>query len=113
MQFTKSLRPGVRRGDIRWTVRIWTHRHVKVGGRYPMGDGHVVVERIEEIEIGDVSEQLARASGFDSVEELLKVAGHGKGQQVYAIRFHYEPGGAAELPAAHSRTGKRASRHQR
>jgi hypothetical protein len=113
MQFMKKLRAGVRRGDIRWTVRIWTRPHVKPGGRYPMGDGHVVVDRIDRIELADVSEQLARASGFDSVEDLLQVARHGKGQQVYAIRFHYEPGGAAEMPAAQSRTRKPISRQQR
>ena len=36
MIFTKRLREGVRRGRITCSVRIWTHPHVKVGGRYPM-----------------------------------------------------------------------------
>ena len=42
--FTKSLREGVRRGRIKCSVRIWTRPHVKPGGRYPMDDGHVVVD---------------------------------------------------------------------
>ena len=38
MVFTKRLREGVRRGRIRCSFRIWTHPHVKIGGRYPMDD---------------------------------------------------------------------------
>lgn len=44
MTFTKRLREGIRRGRIKCTIRIWQSPRVKVGGRYPMEDGHVVVE---------------------------------------------------------------------
>ena len=44
MVFTKRLREGIRRGRIRCTIRIWTRKQVKVGGRYKMDDGHVVVD---------------------------------------------------------------------
>ena len=37
---------------------------MKVGGRYPMDDGHVVVDSIVAIEIGDITYDLARESGF-------------------------------------------------
>ena len=94
MVFTKRLREGVRRGRITCSVRVWMRPHVKVGGRYPMDDGHIVVESIEPIELEDVTHGLARESGFASVEELLTIARHGQGQNVYLIRFHYEPPGA-------------------
>ena len=94
MVFTKRLRDGVRRGRIRCSVRIWTNAHVKVGGRYPMDDGHIVVDSVERIALKDVTYDLARESGFESVKDLLGVAKHGKGKKVFLIRFHYLPPGA-------------------
>jgi hypothetical protein len=70
--------------------------HVKVGGRYPMDDGHVVVDSIEEIDVSDITHDLARESGFAGVEDLLKIARHGRGENVYLIRFHYLPPGGWE-----------------
>jgi hypothetical protein len=94
MVFTKRLRDGVRRGRIRCSVRIWTNPHVKVGGRYPMDDGHIVVDSVERIALKDVTHDLARESGFESVKDLLGIAKHGKGKKVFLIRFHYLPPGA-------------------
>lgn len=94
MVFTKRLRDRVRSGRIRCSVRIWTHPHVKVGGRYPMDDGHIVVDSIESIRLKDITYDLARESGFDSVKDLLEIAKHGRGKNVYLIRFHYLPPGA-------------------
>ena len=91
--FTKRLREGIRRGRIRCTVRVWTRPHVKVGGRYPMDDGPVVVDSIAPITLADITHELARESGFDSVDDLLEVARHGKGRNGYLIRFHYIPSG--------------------
>jgi hypothetical protein len=94
MVFTKGLREGIRRGRIRCSIRIWKSPHVKVGGRYRMDEGHIVVDSIAPIKITDVTYDLARESGFASVEELLAIARHGSGDKVYLIRFHYLPAGA-------------------
>ncbi len=91
--FTKHLREGIKRGRITYTIRFWTHAHVKVGGRYPMDDGHIVVDSIEPIEMDGITHDLARESGFASVDDLLQIAKHGKGENVYLIRFHYLPPG--------------------
>jgi len=96
MTFAKKLREGIRRGRIRCTVRIWTRPHVKVGGSYRMDDGHVVVDSIAPIEIADITYDLARESGFESLEELLHIAKHGIGEQGFLIRFHYLPPGGWE-----------------
>lgn len=96
MMFTKRLRDGVRHGRIRCSVRIWTRPHVKVGGRYPMDEGHIVVDSISPITIKDVTPDLARESGFESVDDLLQIAKHGTGENVYLVRFHYMPPGAVE-----------------
>jgi hypothetical protein len=91
MQFTKRLRDGVRRGDITCSIRIWTRPHVKPGGRYRMGDGEIEVDSIVAIELADITAKLARESGFDGVVDLLETAKHGRGTDVYLVRFHYVP----------------------
>ena len=91
MVFAKRLREGVRQGRITCTVRIWKRLHVRVGGRYRMDNGEVEVDSIEPIGLPDITPQLARESGFAGVLDLLKVAKHGTGDQIYLIRFHYVP----------------------
>lgn len=91
MVFTKRLRERVRTGEITTTVRIWTRPHVSLGGRYRMDEGEIEVDSIEAIGFPDITPQLARASGFLGVLDLLKVAKHGKGDNIYLIRFHYIP----------------------
>jgi hypothetical protein len=97
MEFTKRLREGIRRGRIRCSIRVWKRPHVKVGGRYQMEQGHIVVDSIERITLDDVTHELARESGFENVSALLQVAKHGSGDNVYLIRFHYLPPGAWDL----------------
>jgi hypothetical protein len=92
MMYARRLREGVREGRITCSVRIWTRPHVKVGGIYPMEGGHIVVESIRPIALSDVTGELARRSSFQGVVELLKVAKHGSGRNVYLIEFHYIPG---------------------
>lgn len=97
MMFAKVLRDRIRRGKITCSIRIWTRPHVKVGGWYRMDDGHVVVDSIVPITLQDITDPLARESGFNSREELIGTAKHGKGNTIYLIRFHYERPGAWEL----------------
>jgi hypothetical protein len=89
MTFTKRLREGVRRGEITCSVRFWTRPHVKVGARYPMGEGAIEIDSIETIGFPDITPQLALESGFLGVLDLLKIAKHGKSENIYLIRFHY------------------------
>jgi hypothetical protein len=100
--FTKRLRDGVRRGDITCSVRIWTRPHVKVGNRYRMEEGAIEVDSVLPMSLADITPELARQSGFRGVVDLLKVAKHGRGEQVYLVRFHYVPPGKLRLsrPAA-------------
>ena len=89
MVFTKRLREGVRRGEITCSVRIWQRPHVKVGNRYRMEEGEIEIDSITPIGFPDITPQLARESGFLGLVDLLKVAKHGKGENIYLIRFHY------------------------
>ena len=63
--------------------------HVKAGARYPMEEGEIEIDSIEPISFADITPQLALASGFLGVLDLLKVAKHGKGENIYLVRFHY------------------------
>jgi hypothetical protein len=89
MQFTKGLRERVKSGEITTSVRIWKKPRVKVGNRYALEDGHVVIDRLSEIDFDDITPGVARQSGFSGVAELLKVAKHGAGECVYLVEFHY------------------------
>jgi len=98
--FTKRLRDGVRSGEITCSVRIWIQPRVKVGGRYAMEEGQIEVDSILPITLADITPELARASGFKGVVDLLKVAKHGRGENIYLVRFHY-------LPPARARSARR------
>ena len=98
MIFTKRLRDGVRRGEITCSVRIWMRPHVKVGNRYRMEEGEIAVDSVLPISFADITPELARESGFKGVVDLLKVAKHGRGENIYLIRFHYVPR-SGKLPA--------------
>jgi hypothetical protein len=63
-----------------------------------MDEGHIVVDSITPIAVTDVTYALARESGFESVDDLLRTARHGKGDNAYLIRFHYLPPGAWDTP---------------
>jgi len=56
-----------------------------------MESGEVEVESIEPISFDDVTAEVAHSCGFATVEDLLRVARHGHGENVYLIRFHYIP----------------------
>ena len=91
MMFAKRLREGVRSGEITCSVRIWIRPHVKAGGRYRMEEGEIEVDSIETIGFPDITPELARKSGFLGVLDLLKTAKHGRGENIYLVRFHYVP----------------------
>ena len=90
MQFIKRLRNPIKGGEITTSIRIWKRPHVKVGNRYKLDDGFIVVDKLNQIALEDISPKLARNSGFSGVVDLLKTARHGAGEIVYLVEFHYE-----------------------
>lgn len=104
MVFARRIREGVERGEIRCSVRIWQRPHVKAGHRYAVGAGEIVVESILPISLEDVTPELARESGFKGVVDLLKVAKHGPGENVFLVRFRYVPGAGGREMAAKEQT---------
>lgn len=89
MIFAKRLRARVRSGEITRSVRIWQTPRVRIGGRYPMDGGYIEVTQLTEIDLADVTEALAQETGFDSLDDLLSVARHGRGERVFLVGFTY------------------------
>ena len=90
MVFLRELRDRIRRHEITCSVRLWQRAHVKVGGRYVMSPGHILVTGVSEISLADITPALARRSGFVGVVDLLKTAKHGPGRRVFLVDFRYE-----------------------
>ena len=100
MLFQRRFHERIVNGEIRCTVRIWQRPHVKVGGRYGLGRGAIVVDKISETRLDDITPALARRCGFESLIDLMKVAKHGPGERVFVIDFHYDgDAGARPKPA--------------
>lgn len=89
MQFVRTLRERIRSGEITCSVRLWQRPQVKVGGRYSLPPGHVVVTSLLEMPLADVTPALARRSGFTGLVELLRIAKHGPGRRVFLVEFRY------------------------
>jgi hypothetical protein len=93
MLFQRRFHEGIRSGEIRCTVRIWQRPHAKVGGRYTLGGGGaIVVDKIQEVSVDDITSALAQRCGFPSLVDLLRTAKHGAGERVFVIEFHYDSG---------------------
>ena len=63
-----------------------------------MDEGQVVVDSLVPMSLADITDDLARESGFSDVKNLLRTAKHGRGDNVYLIRFHYLRPGAWDVP---------------
>jgi hypothetical protein len=92
MTFAKALRERVRSGEITTSVRIWQTPRVRIGGRYPLLDGHIEVTGLTEIDLSDVDEAMARDGGFESLDALMQTARHGRGERVFLVRFAFVEG---------------------
>jgi hypothetical protein len=56
-----------------------------------MDEGEIEVDSIRVITLADITPELARRSGFKDVDDLLSIAKHGRGDNIYLIRFRYSP----------------------
>ena len=89
LSFTKRLREPIMAGEVTTSIRIWLRPRVKIGGRYPLGGGCVEVTALTEIDLSDVTDALARESGFADLDDLLSIAKHGRGERVFLVTFEY------------------------
>lgn len=78
---------------------------VRVGRRYRFEDGEIEIDSIVPIALEQITPGLARECGFAGVGDLLKVAKHGRGENVYLVEFHY-------IAPERSRPAKRPGRER-
>ena len=100
LQFLRVLRDRIRRGEITCSVRLWQRSHVKIGGRYSLPPGQILVTAVSEISLEDITPALARQSGFAGLVDLLKTAKHGPGRRVFVVEFRYVKPGRTRASAA-------------
>src|SRR4051812_37920805 len=96
MLFARRLHEGILAGRITESVRIWQSAHVTVGKRYRFGPGEVEVTGLREMAPAEITDGLARRTGFADAEDLLGVAKHGPGWRVFLVSFTYRPPRAAK-----------------
>lgn len=92
MMFARPLRARVRAGQITRSVRVWLTPRVRIGGRYPLLDGHIEVTGLTEVDAADIDDALARETGFADREDLMKTARHGRGERVFIVEFRFVGG---------------------
>jgi hypothetical protein len=90
--FSRDLRDAVARGEITFSIRLWSRPQVKVGGRYPTAGVVIEIDSLEVLPFSAVTDDDVRRSGETDREALRDRAAHSgpinDGTLVYRIEFH-------------------------
>jgi hypothetical protein len=88
--FPNRMHDGLRDGSITVTFRNWTRPQAKVGGRYRTGGGDLVVESIEPVLSGAITDEDARRAGSTDAAALRRELRWDDHTSVLRIAFHRE-----------------------
>jgi hypothetical protein len=88
--FPNRMHDGLRDGTITLTFRHWKRPQAKVGGRYRTGGGDLVVESIEAVRSGAITDDDARRAGSTDAAALRREMRWGDDITVLRISFHRE-----------------------
>ena len=80
-------------GSVTCTYRYWKRLQAKPGNFYKINPiGHIKVSKVIELDFDNIRQKDARASGFDSIENLRDylVPFAGEDRVLYRIDFTYE-----------------------
>ena len=108
MILSKRFRDGIVAGDVTLAFRRWKRPTVKAGTQMRTPSGIVVIDSVEVVEADAVSEEDARAAGFDSREAMFRVLNGGRrgGRKaegpIHRVELHY--GGPDPRVALRERT---------
>jgi hypothetical protein len=93
--FKKKFLPAIRSGEKTQTIRLWKWRMMRDGQRsYVPGVGHIQIDRVEQVEIDDLTDADALPDGFASADalrqELRTIYGErlAAGSKAFRIVFH-------------------------
>jgi hypothetical protein len=95
LEFKKKYADLLLSGEKRVTIRNWTNlkegdeAYVHCGGKII---GKARIKAVERKKISELSDEEARLDGFKNKEEMLEeLEKMGYGDEVYVIRFDFEP----------------------
>jgi hypothetical protein len=88
--FPNRMHAGLRDGTITLTFRHWKRPQAKIGGRYRTGGGDLVVESIEPVRSGAITDEDARRAGSADAAALRREMRWGDNLTVQRISFHRE-----------------------
>ena len=69
--FKKKFLPAIRAGEKTQTIRLWKWRMMRAGQRsYIPGAGYIAIERVEQVELADLTDEDAVPDGFATADAL-------------------------------------------
>ncbi|MEM8864478.1 MAG: ASCH domain-containing protein [Planctomycetota bacterium] len=96
--FKRKFLDAIRTGEKTQTIRLWKHRMMRDGQRsYTPGIGRIRIDRVETVEIDQLTDADAVPDGFADAaalkHELREIYGEKlqAGYQAFRIVFHTEP----------------------
>jgi hypothetical protein len=101
--FKKKFLPAIRAGEKTQTIRLWKYRMMREGQRsYIPGAGYITIDRVEQVNIDELTDADAIPDGFPTAESLRQeldtlyadkiAAGH----QAFRVVFHLQEQNAAK-----------------
>jgi len=102
--FRSEQQRRVEAGEIGVTYRAWQSPRVRVGERYRVGAGSILVDACEPVAAASISNEDARAAGYVSREALIKAAAYRRPEglaypeALYRVAFRYDAVPAREGP---------------
>ena len=89
MLFAQWAWDGIRTGAITVTYRRWKRRQAVAGHVYRTAAGRIAVDAVDVVELDQVTDAEARASGYESAAALVGDLRGTPDLPVYRIRFHH------------------------
>ncbi len=102
MLIQARFREPIARGEVTLTFRRWKRCQVVAGHVYRTAAGRIVVDAVDEVDPGRITEADAERAGFSSRAELLDALRGDPDLPTYRIRLHTAEGAdqRAELAAS-------------
>ena len=93
--FKKKFLPPIRQGDKTQTIRLWKRRMMRDGQRsYIPGAGYIRIDRVEQVQLEELTDQDAIPDGFATAESLRRELNEiyadkiANGYQAFRVVFH-------------------------
>jgi hypothetical protein len=92
VQFSPDLRARVLAGELTVSYRLWSRPQVKAGGTYRVGDAAIVVDEVELVPFGSLTDADVREAGEPDREALRSRVAHAgpvtDDTWVHRVTFH-------------------------